>query len=115
MSKTKLMMLLVLAAATAFSIPAFADTQWERTHPRRDQVNDRLANQRDRVRAGVQAGQLTHKEARQIRFEGRAIRAEERAMAARHGGHLTLAQQARLNRREDRVSQQIYRERRDNR
>jgi hypothetical protein len=24
---------------------AFAETQWERNHPRRDQVNDRLANQ----------------------------------------------------------------------
>ncbi len=28
---------------------AFAETQWERNHPRRDQVNDRLANQNRRI------------------------------------------------------------------
>ena len=28
---------------------AFAETQWERNHPRRDQVNDRLSNQNRRI------------------------------------------------------------------
>ncbi|MCX5746467.1 MAG: hypothetical protein NT062_28655 [Proteobacteria bacterium] len=114
MIKSTLMML-VVAATTLCALPSFADTRWEQAHPRRDQVNDRLANQRDRVHAGVQAGQLTRGEARRIRREHRAIRAEERAMAARHGGHLTRAQQGRLDRQENRVSRQIERERRDGR
>lgn len=35
----------VSSAVTA----AFAETQWERNHPRRDQVNDRLAHQNHRI------------------------------------------------------------------
>jgi hypothetical protein len=104
---------IVFAATTLFSSAAFADTRWERNHPRRDQVNDRLENQHDRIAAGVASGQLTKREATRLRSEDRAIRAKERAMAARNGGHITPQQQERLNRRQDRVSQQIYAQKHD--
>jgi hypothetical protein len=107
---TKLISLLV-AAATFAAVPAFADTAWERAHPRRDQVNDRLEHQRDRIDAGRADGELTRHEARRLHREDHAIRAEERRMAAAHGGHITRGEQRRLDRQEDRVSRQIHRER----
>ena len=106
---------LVAAALLLVAVPAFADTRWERTHPRRDEVNDRLANQHARVNAGVREGQLTHGEARQIHREDHTIRAEERAMAAEHGGHITAREQTQLNRQENHVSRQIHRERQQGR
>ena len=38
---------------------AFAETQWERNHPRRDQVNDRLANQNHRINRELKEGEIT--------------------------------------------------------
>jgi len=105
----------LVIALSLLSVPAFADTRWEREHPRRDQVNDRLENQHERVRAGVRDGELTRREARRIHREDRAIRGEERAMAAEHHGHITRGEERRLDRQENRVSRQIYRERHDGR
>lgn len=48
LSKTLAFVVSFAVAGTAVSA-AFAETQWERNHPRRDQVNDRLANQNRRI------------------------------------------------------------------
>jgi hypothetical protein len=98
---------LLVAASLLAAVPAYAD------HPRREEVNARLANQNHRINAGVRDGSLTPREAHKLRREDRAIRAEERAFAATHNGHITRGEQRLLNRQEDRVSRQIYRERRD--
>ncbi len=111
MSMTKLIALLVASATFLTAAPSFADTAWERSHPRRDQVNDRLENQNARIRDGREDGQLTRHQARQLHREDHAIRAEERGMAAEHGGHITRRDQRILNRQENRVSRQIHRER----
>ena len=50
------------------------------THPRHAEVNGRLANQNARITAGVKDGQLTHGEARAMRADDHAIRAEERTL-----------------------------------
>jgi len=39
---------------------ASAETQWERNHPRRDQVNDRLANQNRRINDELKEGESTN-------------------------------------------------------
>lgn len=80
---------------------------WRQSHPRRAEVNARLAHQNARIRDGVEDGQLTRGQARQLHAEDRAIRQEERAMAAKRGGHLTQAQQRQLNQQENQVSRQI--------
>src|SRR5262245_55410792 len=100
---------IVVAALLLSATPAFAD--WAANHPRRVEVNQRLANQNARIRAGVRDGQLSYAQARQPRREDRAIRSEERAFAAIHHGHITPGEQRLLNRQENAVSRQIYRER----
>jgi hypothetical protein len=88
---------------------AFAETQWERNHPRRDQVNDRLANQNRRINHELKEGEITKQQANQLRWEDRAIRHEERTMAKFNGGHISRAEQKALNQQENAVSRQIGR------
>jgi hypothetical protein len=88
---------------------AFAETQWERNHPRRDQVNDRLANQNRRINRELKEGEITKQQANQLHREDHAIRQEERDMAKINGGHITKGEQKVLNRQENAVSGQIGR------
>ncbi len=87
---------------------AFAETQWERNHPRRDQVNDRLANQNRRINHELKEGE-TRQQANQLHREDRSIRREERTMAKFDGGHITKGEQRALNRQENAPSGQIGR------
>lgn len=101
---------LALLAAIGFaqsSMAADKDTQWEKTHPRRDQVNDRLANQNKRITRERKEGELTKAQAAKLRREDRQIRHEERVMASHDGGHITKADKAALNQQENAVSKQI--------
>jgi hypothetical protein len=86
---------LLVAGAAA---PAFAETAWDRHHPRRDQVNDRIANQEHRITQERREGEISRGQARAIREQLRGVRAEERADARLHGSHITRVEQAQLNR-----------------
>ena len=102
---------LIVAAVLLGSTGAFAqETQWQKDHPRRVEVNGRLANQNQRIQQGEKSGQLTPGQARQLHKEDKNIRKEERHMAAKDGGHITKRDQAKLNRQENRVSKQIHAE-----
>ncbi len=109
---TKVLAAALLGVLSSGSL-AFAETAWERNHPRRDEVNDRLQNQNERIHEGVKDGQLTHKEARQLHREDHAIRAQERRYARHHGGHISKREQGKLNAEENAVSHQIHEERHD--
>ncbi|HEY1891186.1 MAG TPA: hypothetical protein VGG63_12305 [Steroidobacteraceae bacterium] len=87
--------------------PAFADTPWQANHPRRVQVNSRLANQHARIHQQVKSGQISHAKAARLHAADHRIRAQERRMASRHDSHLTRHEHARLNREENRVSRRI--------
>ena len=102
-------MALILLSATASA----QQTQWQKKHPRRTEVNTRLESQNDRIHQGMKSGELSKPEAKQLHKEDRHIRQEERTMAAKNGGHITKRQQRKLNRQENRVSGQIYEEKHD--
>lgn len=87
--------------------PAIADTQWQKNHPRREQVNNRLANQNRRIHQERKEGELTKGQATKLHREDHTIRREERAMAHTNGGHLTKAEQKALNQQENQASRQI--------
>jgi hypothetical protein len=86
---------------------AVADTQWQKDHPRRTEVNDRLANQNKRIHNEVKDGQINKAQAAKLHSEDHAIRNEERAMASTNGGHITKTEQKALNQQENQVSRQI--------
>ncbi len=86
---------------------AMAETQWEKEHPRRDQVNDRLANQDKRIHNEVKEGELTKAQASNLHHQDHQIRQEERDMASQNGGHITKQEQKTLNQQENAVSKEI--------
>ena len=98
-------LLAVFAAASSTAIAA--DTKWDKNHPRRDQVNDRLQNQNKRIKEEVKEGDMTKGQARHLHRKDRQIRREERAMASQNGGHITKPEQKVLNQQENAVSKQI--------
>lgn len=72
------------------------ETQWQKDHPRRAEVNGRLKNQNKRTNQGVKNGKLTSQQAGQLHHEDRQIRQEERDMASQNGGHITRQEQKTL-------------------
>jgi len=86
---------------------SLAETQWQKNHPRRTQVNSRLANQNRRIKQERKEGEITKAQAQQLHSEDHAIRQEERSMASTNGGHITKTEQRALNQQENQVSHQI--------
>ena len=100
------------ASNTTPATPAPATTpankqQWDKEHPRRAEVNQRLNNQNARVDTKVAEGKMSQKEADKIHKEDKNIRKEERADAKANGGHITKAEQQKINKQENKVSRQI--------
>jgi hypothetical protein len=83
------------------------DTKWQKNHPRREQVNNRLNNQNKRITNEVKEGDLTKSQAAGLRKQDRQVRKEERLMASQNGGHITKQEQKTLNQQENAVSSKI--------
>ena len=95
-------------ALTGLASNALAgETRWQKDHPRRTEVNARLANQNKRINKEVKEGEITKAQAHKLHAEDHAIRREERTMASTNGGHITKAEQRALNQQENQVSKQI--------
>jgi hypothetical protein len=100
---TAVSLTVIAASATAAS----ADTRWQNRHPRREQVNNRLARQNRRIHQEVKEGDLTHAQAAALHQDDRQIRSEERLMASQDGGHITKTDQRALNQQLNGTSRQI--------
>lgn len=107
---------LVIAAAVAgLSLAAIApssasaETQWQRHHPRRTEVNARLAHQDRRIDRERREGEITRGQARALHKDDRQIRHEERDMASQDNGHITKSEKRVLNQQENAVSKDIGR------
>ena len=74
--------------------------RFARQHPRRYEVNRRVANQRGRIHQGVTTGKLTSGQARQLRSDDRAIKHQEHSDVKTNGGYLTKPEQKQLNQEE---------------
>lgn len=108
LNRKHLLAALFASVTTALTSGAVGqETQWDKDHPRRDQVNSRLANQNARIHNEVKDGQISKGQAAQLHAEDHSIRTEERAMASQNGGHITKTEQKALNQQENGVSKQI--------
>src|SRR5580692_5339895 len=97
----------VLAVLTSLAGNASADTTWQKNHPRREQVNNRLNNQNKRIHNDVKNGTLTKSQAASLHKDDHQVRQEERDMASQNGGHITKSEQKVLNQQENGISKQI--------
>ncbi|GAC1569332.1 MAG: hypothetical protein NVS3B3_23670 [Aquirhabdus sp.] len=97
----------ILGAFATTASSSYADTTWQKNHPRREQVNNRLENQNDRIKNEVKEGDMSKAKAAKLRKADRQIRQEERDMAAQNGGHITKQEQKTLNQQENAISKKI--------
>jgi hypothetical protein len=71
-------------------------------------IQQRKKNQQDRIANGIESGQLTAGEAKNLERKEANVNGEERQMRAADNGKLTAADRAKLNRQQNRLSNQIY-------
>ena len=103
----------VTVGSIGLATHADAQTRWQAHHPWRTYDNARLRNQNERITQGVRDGQISHGQARALRSDDRAIRAEERADASLHGSHLDRQEERQIYRQENASSRAIYTARHD--
>ena len=82
----------------SMAVSSFADEDhFDRTHPRRAEVNKRLKHQNKRIHREVKEGDMSKQDAAKLHKEDRGIRKEERTMASQNGGHITKQEKKTLN------------------
>ena len=106
-ARNRLSFAAVLVSLAALAGTASAETAWQKNHPRRTQVNERLGNQNRRIHQDVRNGTLTTAQAANLHRQDHQVRQEERDMASQNGGHITKPEQRVLNRQENKISNEI--------
>jgi hypothetical protein len=110
MTKTKIIFAaLALAVAGLGATAASADTPFQASHPRRAEVNARLAHENFRIHRELRAGLISPRRAHILHREVRSIRLQEQAFAQGQNGRITRHQQRLLNHEENAVGAQIVR------
>ena len=104
-------------ASSATAVPASASrpgnpigapgSRFAEHHPRRDEVNSRVGDQRARIEAGLKSGKLTPTEAKQLLSNDKSIKQQEHADVRANGGYLTKAEQRQFNQEENANSRLI--------
>jgi|SRR6185437_5111187 len=97
-----------VAAGLAFTVAAGAQSN-------DPSIAQRKENQQDRISQGVKSGQLTAGETGHLEKKEAGINRETRNMRAADGGKLTPADKRIVNRQQNKVSRQIYRDKHNNR
>jgi hypothetical protein len=98
------------AALIAFCVPAaFAQSTSSSTDASKPTtIQERKENQQDRIGQGIQSGQLTPGETKNLETKEAGLNKEERNMRAADDGHLTAADRAKLNNQQNHLSNRIY-------
>lgn len=106
-----------LALMLAFSTAGYAanrgnptgakGSHFAKKHPRRNEVNKRVKNQRARINKDEKSGKITKAQGDQLKANDRAVKQEEHAEVKANGGHLTKDQQKQINQEENSNSKLI--------
>ena len=97
----------ITIALAGVAMTASAETTWQKNHPRRTEVNSRLANQNKRIHQDVKNGTLTKGQAATLHKQDHQVRQEERDMASQNKGHITKQEQKTLNQQLNKNSKKI--------
>jgi Tfp pilus assembly protein FimT len=96
---------ILTAVMAGLMLPAAAQTT----------INQRKENQQDRIGNGIQSGQLTAGETRNLEKKESEVNHEERDMRKLDNGHLTAADRATLHQQQNAVSKDIYKDKHNSR
>ena len=98
----------VLTGAALFVLSAPAIFAQSTTNDPPQTIQQRKENQQDRIGQGVQSGQLTAGETKNLETKEAGLNKEERTMRSEDDGHLTAADRSKLNNQQNHLSNQIY-------
>ena len=104
--------LIAIAITGLLTATAFGDNPTPTHHPRN--IQHRKHNQQARIHEGVKSGELTKGEAKHLEKQEHALNKEEREMRKENGGKLTAADRAKLNRQQNHMSKEIYKDKHNN-
>jgi len=99
-----------LVCAALISTQSMAQTAPVPDHPRENEVNQRLDNQQARINQGLANGTMTGQQAARDEKHDENIAQREAVDESKHNGHITKAEQRRLNKSENKNSNRIYRQ-----
>ncbi|MGA8368224.1 MAG: hypothetical protein ACLQMT_09195 [Candidatus Acidiferrales bacterium] len=104
-------LILAMAIVIAFCASSvFAQSQSGSDSSNPPTIQQRKENQQDRIANGVQSGQLTAGETKNLEVKEAGINHEEHTMRSDDDGHLTSADRARLDNQQNHLSNNIYRD-----
>ena len=83
-------------------------TQPDPGHPRVNEVDQRLQNQQNRINAGTANDTMTQAQAAKDEARDAKVSSELSADEAKNNGHITKAEQAKMNRQLNRDSTKIH-------
>jgi hypothetical protein len=106
-------LILSAAALIALCVPsAFAQqsstSSTTTTTDKPETIAQRKDNQQDRIAQGINSGQLTAGETKNLETKEAGINKEEHTMRSDDDGHLTAADRAKLNNQQNHLSNRIY-------
>jgi uncharacterized protein HemX len=78
-------------------------------------INHRKENQQDRIAQGVKSGQLTPHETARLEHQESSINRQETRMRSRDQGHLTRRDRKVLDRRQNKESHRVFRDKHNRR
>jgi hypothetical protein len=117
--KTRELILSAAALIALSSAPAFAQqsgstsTGSTTTTDKPESIAQRKDNQQDRIAQGIDSGQLTSGETKNLETKEAGLNKEEHTMRSDDDGHLTAADRATLNNQQNHLSNQIYDDKHD--
>lgn len=82
-------------------------SKFAKKHPRRNEVNKRVKNQRGRINKDEKSGKITAGQAKQLKANDRAIKQQEHADVKANGGSLTKGEKKQFNQEENANSRMI--------
>ena len=102
---------LMVGGVTLAQDPASSGTSQNTTNTTQDPtIHQRKENQQDRIANGIQSGQLTAGETSKLETKEAAVNGEIKADRAANGGKLTPAERAKINRQQNNLSKDIYKD-----
>jgi hypothetical protein len=103
----------LLASGTLVSAGAMAQTSDSNVvaHPRVNGIDERLENQQQRIDNGVQQGQINSKQEMRDEKTDAKVSQELSTDEAKHNGHITKAEQTKMNKQLDHNSKRIHHQR----
>jgi len=99
--------LIVLCVPSAFAQQSSTGST-ATTTDKPETIAQRKDNQQDRIAQGIDSGQLTAGETKNLETKEAGVNKEEHTMRSEDDGHLTAADRAKLNNQQNHLSNQIY-------